>query len=332
MRTVAPPPAARRGLAAVLAVVAAGAATACATAGATFRSGVGDAFPARPPYYAGAPLAAVRADTGRVGHLPVVYQRGASQAAIFDPRDGPGTPVGALLADMTDYLDALGATPAPGGGRLSVRLVEGGRVSAVAHAQTAGPPDVHFGCVTESGRPDDDCAPRQAVAGGALGRGRETMMRLAVGRPAAAWVGWARDVTREAGVDRVLVLTLEVGRYWPRQVGARGDKVVDLGTGHAVTLPWLTSLETPVSVLQLTGALVDRDGRAVRIGAEGVLARRTRLAVSAAGAEELLTDEDVARARTLRRDDLPGRPYAWQVALRTLVAELTGRPLAMPEP
>jgi hypothetical protein len=150
-------------------------------------------------------------------------------------------------------------------------------------------------------------------------------LRLAVGRPSAAWAAWARDVARDAGVGRVLVVTLEVGRLWPRQVGARGDKVVDLGTGYAERLPWLTSLETPVSVLQLTGALVEADGRAVRIGAEGILARRTRLLVSAAGAEELITDDDVERARTLRRDDLPGRPYAWQAALRSLVAGLTGR-------
>ena len=314
----------RTRLAGLLAVIAVAGPTACATTGATtgatFRSGVGDAFPERPPYVAGRPAADVRADPARVGHLPVVYQRGATQPSIFDPRDGRGTPVGDFLVDLTDYLDALGAAGAPGGPRLSTRLVEGGRVSAVAHAETAGPPDVQFGCLTETALPDAECAPRT----GALGRGPQRM-RLAVGRPAPAWVAWARDATREAGVGRVLVVTLEVGQYLPRQAGARGDKVVDLGTGYAARLPWLTSLETPVGVLQLTGALVDRDGRALRIGAEGILARRTRLLVSAAGAQELLTDADVAQARALRRDDLPGRPYAWQVALRTLVAQLTGR-------
>jgi hypothetical protein len=262
----------------------------------------------------------VRADTGRIGHLPVVYQRGASQPSIFDPRDGAGTPVGALLAEMSAYLDSLGGAARVGGAPLSVRLVEGGRVSAVAHAQTVAPPDVMFGCATENNLPDGDCAPRA----GALGRGR-LPLRLAVGRPAPAWVSWMRDVTRDAGVSRTLVVTLEVGQYLPRQVGLRGDKVVDLGTNHAVTLPWLTSLETPVSVLQLTGALVDRDGRAVRIGAEGIVARRTRLLVSAAGGQELLGDEDVAGVRALRRDDLPGRPLAWQAALASLVDQLVGR-------
>ena len=42
------------------------------------------------------------------------------------------------------------------------------------------------------------------------------------------------------------------------------------------------------------------------------------------GPVELLSDEDVQRARTLRREDLPGNPLAWQVALRTLVGQLTG--------
>jgi hypothetical protein len=78
-------------------------------------------------------------------------------------------------------------------------------------------------------------------------------------------------------------------------------------------------------VLQLTGALIDPDGRATRIGAEGLYPRRTRLLVSAIGGQELLSDEDVERLRSERRDDLPGRPLVWQVALRNLVAQLTGR-------
>lgn len=39
---------------------------------------------------------------------------------------------------------------------------------------------------------------------------------------------------------------------------------MELGRAHAVALPWLTSLETPVAILQLTGARMGLDGRAVR--------------------------------------------------------------------
>lgn len=150
-------------------------------------------------------------------------------------------------------------------------------------------------------------------------------MRLAVARPSADWVAWLAAAMGGAAVERALVITLEIGQYRIRQSGLRGDKRVDLGSAHTASLPWLTSLETPVHVLQLTGALVGRDGRAVRIGAEGLLARRTSLPASSLGAERLITDEEIAQLREARRDDLPGRPLVWQVALRTLVAQLTGR-------
>ncbi len=300
-----------------LGALALGVLTACASTGATFRSGVGDSFPEHPPFYAGKTTAEVAGDPSRIGHLPVAYQRGATQAAIFDPKSGPGTPVGDLLVEMNAFLDSLTSNKG-----VSLRLVEGGRVSAVTHAATGTPPDVQFGCMTETGTAGDDCA----VSGDtALGRGRQGM-RLAVGRPSTEWTNWMREVTTTAGVGRALVITLETTSRLPRQTGFRGDKKLELGTGHMMDLPWLTSLETPVAVLQLTGALVDQNGQAIRIGVEGITAHRTRLSVSALGAQELISDEDVARVRTLRRDDLPGQPLAWQVALKHLAAQLTGRP------
>jgi hypothetical protein len=75
--------------------------------------------------------------------------------------------------------------------------------------------------------------------------------------------------------------------------------------------------------VQLTGALVDREGKAVRIGAEGLLARRTRLLASAVGAQEVIGEAEIAELRTRRRADLDGAPLVWQEALRALVAQLT---------
>jgi hypothetical protein len=63
------------------------AAASCAT-GATFRSGAGDRILEHPPFYAGNPAPA---DTAAIGHLPVAYQRGATQPPMFDPPGGPGT-------------------------------------------------------------------------------------------------------------------------------------------------------------------------------------------------------------------------------------------------
>jgi hypothetical protein len=283
---------------------------ACASTGATFRSGVGDAFLEEAPYYAGAPAATVRATNARVGHLPVMFQRGASQPASFDPSSAPNSELAGLVADMNAYLATLGVSAA----LISpADATEGFGVNAVA-------PDVRFGCATEGNLPGGDCIAR---GDSALGRGRQTM-HLAVGRPSDAWTARTSELMAGAGAGHTLVITLEVGQYLTKQSGWRGSKSVVLGTNHEESLPWLTSLETPVAVLQLTGALMDASGKAVRIGAEGIAAHPTRLLVSAVGAQELFGDEQVRKARSARRADLPGSPLAWQVALRDLVVQLTG--------
>lgn len=71
--------------------------TGCASTGATLNSGVGDAFLERAPYYAGR----ARPDTApgaRTGIMPVAYQAGATQHAMFEPAAGAGSPVARLLA------------------------------------------------------------------------------------------------------------------------------------------------------------------------------------------------------------------------------------------
>ncbi|HJU89398.1 MAG TPA: hypothetical protein VJ672_08400 [Gemmatimonadaceae bacterium] len=269
----------------------------CATAGSSYQSGVGDKLIEHPPYYAGRTIAA---DSGRIGHFPVLYQRGSTQSPLFEPEGGRGTPMAALVAEMNAYLDSLG---------ISTR---------VAATRAGTPPDVRFGC--EEGLIGGECLDRGE---GALGRNE--LLKLEVRRPSADWITAAKSAMDSAGVARALVISLEVGDYFVRQRGLAGRKEVELGTGYTVDFPWLTSLETPVTVLQLTGALIGPDGKAIRIGAEGLYARRTRLILSALGGQELLGDEDVEKLRTARREELAGKPLVWQVALRNLVAQLTGR-------
>ncbi len=281
---------------------------ACATTGATFRSGVADSLLEHPPYYAGAFGVAAGNSTSRIGHLPILYQKGGSQAPIFDPSLSPD--MSALLERMNRFVDSLGVT---------VRLVDGGSVSAVTHGLTAVPPDVEFGCLTHPSL-SDECADGEELE---LGRGVRAM-RLAVGRPSQEWTAWIAEIMREQDVERVVVITVEVGQYLLRQRGLLGSKEVELGTRHVAKVPWLTSLETPVSVIQLTGAVVGPDGRSTRIGAEGLMARRTRLMLSAIGGQELITDEDVAELLVARRHDLPDSPLVWQVGLIHLVTQLTG--------
>ena len=296
----------RAGSRVILASVAALLLASCATTGATFRSGVGDAHLEHAPYYAGA---SVTADGRAIGHLPIAYQRGATQAPIFDPEAGSGTPVASLLREMNAYLDSLGVTT--------------GLLAAGASIPSGTPPDVMFGCETDHA---GDCLTPGAVTEGAFQRaGDDPTMRLAVGRPSTEWTTGFRGALDRASAGRALVLTLEVAPYRITRTGWRNSKSVGLGTGYSVKLPWLTSIDEPVQVLQLTGALVDANGRAVRIGAEGLVARRTGIVAGGAGLQALVTDEDVAKLRAGRREDLTGQPLIWQVALRHLVAQLTGK-------
>jgi hypothetical protein len=270
-------------------------AAACATAGATYQSGVAPKSFDHPPFYAGA---AAPVGAARVTHLPIRYQRGAEQAALFEPKDGAGSPAAALVAEMNAFLDSLSLTT-----RVAVSIAEKGT-----------PPNVRFGCAVDA-------------AGDCTGEGepdRENRrLDLEVGRPSQEWITWL-DGALGTSSEHALVITLELGQYWPRQKGLSGSKEIELGTNHSLGVPWLTSLEKAVPVVQLTGALVGRDGRAVRIGAEGMMAKRANLGVSALGAQMLVTDDDIAKLRTLRREDLPGQPLVWQVALRTLMGQLTG--------
>ncbi|MGE0554774.1 MAG: hypothetical protein AB7R55_15200 [Gemmatimonadales bacterium] len=223
------------------------------------------------------------------------YQPGASLPASFDPPAGAGTALDGLLGDLDRYL-----ADRPGLRFLGRRTLSG-----------AGP-DVEFGCELD---PSGECLPWEPG---------HPSHRLAVTRASSTWIASLDSLMAADEVDHLILLTLEVGQYHPRQRDLLGRKSVELGRDHAVSVPWLTSLETPVSVLQLTGALIDRSGRAVRIGAEGILARRTSLPASSIGLQRLLTEEEVDAARATRREDLRGQPPVWLAATEELLDLLLG--------
>jgi len=268
----------------------------CATTGTTFRSGVGDAYLERAPWVAGHPLPA---DRGNLLVLPVQWQASLTQPVFMDPDTAAGSPLAALRDSVEQAVARLrlGAT----GTLLSGRGVV--------------PPDVAFGCALIL----DECDPQ--YAGQPLGQ-QGLRYRLAVGRPSEAWRTGLREQMTAAGATHALLLTLELAPWPVQQRGLRGTKVVPLGVGHETELPWLTSLETPVQVLQLTGVVVDKDGQAVRIAAEGLLAKRTSLVLSAIGAEALLQDRDLAAVLGARRQELDGQPFVWQVATQQVLTSL----------
>jgi hypothetical protein len=250
----------------------------------------------RAPYYSGRSVA-----PASLVALPITYQRGGAQPPSWDPQGGPA--MQALLAEMNAFLDSL-----VGGARLSMPAPGPGT-----------PPDVRFACAMD---PAGDCLTESDEPSTPAEQPRS--MTLSVDRGSGAFTAWFAPALAETNASHALLITLEIAPFWPRQTGLRGNKVVDLGTGYSQDLPWLTALDDPIWAIELTGALLDSTGRAVRIGAEGLFAKRTRFALSAIGGQEMVTEEDIAQLRSLRRTDLPGQPLVWQAALRELVGRLGG--------
>jgi len=117
----------------------------------------------------------------------------------------------------------------------------------------------------------------------------------------------------------VLAIQLGFSEQWVRQTMWKGSKAIEIGTGRAMPVRWLTSLDDPVQVLQLTGAVLTSSSKVLRVGVEGLLARRTGMTASVLGAQEVLTEEELAA--------LGGRPASggdpvWRSALRDLVRGL----------
>jgi len=106
-----------------------------------------------------------------------------------------------------------------------------------------------------------------------------------------------------------------------------------LGTGNEEPIKFLTAEDKLLEVLQLTGALVDAQGRVLRAGAEGILARDTPFAARVVEVEKAIDDRTLEKVITSeRRDDLPGSPAEWEVALENLRAQLRGDRTALVVP
>ncbi len=145
----------------------------------------------------------------------------------------------------------------------------------------------------------------------------------------SAWRAAIREQLEAAGADYLFIARINVGRYYPSQVDWKGTKVFEVGTGYRPELPWLTALDEPMELVQITGMLVDRRGRVVRAGTEGILPLRTPFAASVVGLSRTAVDADLDRALAMRRNDLPHAPTVWQAAAHNLYAQLVGQEVGL---
>jgi len=142
--------------------------------------------------------------------------------------------------------------------------------------------------------------------------------------PSTAWRQALGTALADRGAKGALVLKLGFSEFSKSYKGTFKKRVV-LGTGYETDIRFLSAELEPVHVLYLTGALVDLEGKVVRAGAEGILSEDTPFWAQSIGAQkEIDTDMLLRLLDEERREDLPGKPLKWQVALENLLAQLLG--------
>lgn len=245
----------------------------------------------------------------RVGVLPVTLDR--ELQASFDYADRARS-----FAPIARAADAR------------IAATEGLRLLEVAGLPQTGAPRIYVGSAA------GDFAPPDAEQAAELRGDRLPPMVLHLERPSKAWQKAAGDLMAAEGLTHLVLVSVAVSQY-PKEQRGFTKKVVPLGTGYEARIKFLTAVDKPIEVLQLTGILVGHDGRVLRGGAEGVLGRDTPFAAQIFDVSKTLDDAALQAAlATERRDDLPESPLALDVAVDNLLAQLLqdSRRLRVPLP
>lgn len=157
-------------------------------------------------------------------------------------------------------------------------------------------------------------------------------MVLFLEKPSKAWQEAASKLMAGQGLEHLVLVTLSVSQYPKGRSGVFAKNVL-LGTGHEQPVKFLTAEDKLMEVLQVTGILVDAQGRVVRAGAEGVMAQDTPFLAQVVEATKMLDDAAIRKVlTTVRRDDLPGAPLSLDVALDNLVGQLLKDPARILRP
>lgn len=141
-------------------------------------------------------------------------------------------------------------------------------------------------------------------------------------KPTAAWQQAVSKLAARHSASRIVLVQLAFTQFPKADKGLFGKKVV-LGTHYEEPIRVLSAVDKPVEVIELTGVVVDADGRVLRGGAEGIVGDDAPFWVQVL---ELGRDIEPAAIRRLvaeeRRADLPGTPLKWQAALDQLLHQL----------
>jgi len=246
------------------------------------------------PYYDGKKVAI----TGQVGLLPAEFDVRLYKAFFEDERK-------AALEPLLDGIDAYAGK------------IAGLKPLTFIDLDPEKAPDVYMGNVDAFNSPTT-----RTSSGNEEDKTQMVLYRLA---PSKAWKDSLLARAAKENVDYFLYITVGFGEYFMRMKNLLGSKELQLGTGNSEPSKWLSDLDAPADVLQVTGALLDKNGKIVRCGAEGIIAKKTGFLKSLVDIRDLISDEEIAHVINQdRRTDLTGEPLKWEAAVQNLVAQLLG--------
>jgi hypothetical protein len=247
------------------------------------------------PYYDGK----VNTISNRIGHLPITFDNRLQKAWVGMNRGQFMLPIS---EEMNTFLDDLNIT---------TKLSE-------IDLPISEAPDIYVGDASAFGAPtspidiDNDENPRSMI--------------IYKSDPSKSWREKLSQVSATGDVDYVLFITIGFSDFFLRQKNILGSKVLELGTNYTLQINWFSDLDTPAEVFYVTGALLNKEGKIIRAGAEGIIAKKTGFFTSVFDLQDVLSEEDLQKLlKDERREDLPGQPLKWKVALQNLVAQLLNR-------
>lgn len=152
-------------------------------------------------------------------------------------------------------------------------------------------------------------------------------MALHVDKPDKNWKGVLNQQMTTQNTDYALIFWIGFNEYPKANKGLFKKKVV-LGTDYEPEIRFLSAELEPVEVLQIYGMLLDKQGDIIRAGSEAFLYEDTPFWVQMFGASTSIDDNTLSNTVSeIRREDLPGKPLAWKVAIHNLLQKLTQRPM-----
>ena len=144
-------------------------------------------------------------------------------------------------------------------------------------------------------------------------------------KPKPPWRDAAVGMAANEGAARIVVTQLDFVQYPKADKGFFGKKVT-LGTHHENKVRFFSAIDKPIEVLQLSGVVLDAEGRELCAGGEGIVGSDSPFWVQALEAGKDIDDEMLDRVLHLeRRHDIPGAPLNWQAAADQLLWNLLHR-------